>query len=136
MTSEATMTETAAATEGAAPPAPPQFVDAAARRKTIDLDYPVTYEGRTYTRIHLQRLTAQEVADWFESVAGKEGGKIRFPLFRDDDGAHIPDAVLDGLDTDDRDVIDKATIDFLPRRFRGVMASASEPQAGDTIAQS
>jgi hypothetical protein len=133
MTSEATMTETAAAAE-AAPPAPPQFVDAAARRKTIDLDYPVAYEGRTYTRIHLRRMTAREVADWMESILGKED--ILFPLFRDDDGARIPDAVLDGLDADDRDAINAAAIDFLPRRFRGVTALASEPQAGDIIAQS
>lgn len=131
MTSETTRTETAAA-----PPIAPQFVDAAARRKTIDLDYPVAYEGRIYTCIHLQRLTAQEVADWVESIVGKEGGRIRFPLFRDDAGAPIPDAVLDGLDADDRDVIDKATIDFLPRRFRGVTEIASEPAAGDTTAQS
>ncbi|WP_155931295.1 MULTISPECIES: hypothetical protein [Methylosinus] len=122
------MTETAAA-----PPSAPQFVDAAARRKTIDLAYPVTYEGRTYTRIHLQRMTVLEVGDFMESIVGKD--EIRFPLFRDDDGMHIPDAVLDGLDADDRDVIDKAAIDFLPSRFRDVRA-VSEPQAGDTIAQS
>ncbi|WP_222573562.1 hypothetical protein [Methylosinus sp. Sm6] len=118
----------------AEPPSAPQFVDAAARRKTIELDYPVAYEGRTYTRIHLQRMTVREVADFIESIVGKD--EIRFPLFRDDDGAHIPDAVLDGLDSDDRDVIDKAAVDFLPRRFRGVTEIASEPQVGDTIAQS
>jgi hypothetical protein len=40
--SETTMTEKAAVS-----PIPLQFVDAAARRKTIDLAYPVAYDGRT-----------------------------------------------------------------------------------------
>jgi hypothetical protein len=112
-----------------APAAPPAFVGGKPRLRTIALDWPVEYDGKVYSRIHLQRLTAKEVADWVESIKDKQD--VRFPLYRDDDGNQIPDVVLDGMDDDDLTALNEAAADFLPRRFRGVMASDSGHGVGD-----
>jgi hypothetical protein len=104
-------------------PAAPKFLGDRPRFKSVPLEWPIDYDGKEYREIHLVKLTAKEVADWLETLDAN--GSAKFPIFRDADGAPIPDAVLDGLDADDREEVDKAAVDFLPRRFRGVTASAS-----------
>jgi hypothetical protein len=118
----------------AAPAAPetPKFVGGASRFKSIPLAWPLVYGGVLYDHIILQRLTAKEVADWVEDI--KEKDEVRFPIYRDDAGTSIPDAVLDALDDDDRLALDEAAKDFLPRRFRDVEGDGSGPAAGGTIA--
>jgi hypothetical protein len=116
-------------TEATAVPAPPKFISGRPRFKVVTLEEPLEYDGREYREIHLVKLTAKEVADWIETLEANGSG--RFPIFRDADKAPIPDAVLDGLDADDREEVDKAAVDFLPRRFRGVTASASAPADGE-----
>jgi hypothetical protein len=111
------------------PPAPPKFISGKPRFRVVTLEEPLEYDGREYREIHLVKLTAKEVADWLETLAAD--GSAKFPIFRDAEGARIPDAVLDGLDADDREEVDKAAMDFLPRRFRGVMTSASGPADGE-----
>ena len=100
----------------------------------MPLEWPIDYDGRVYTEVHLVRLTAKDVADWIERLDADGAGK--FPIFRDAAGALIPDAVLDGLDADDREEVDKAAMDFLPRRFRGATASASAPADGEATGPS
>lgn len=99
----------------ASAPATLAFAGDRPRVKTMNLDWPVSYAGKTYATISIKRLTAADVAAFIEKLGG---GKFRFPIFVDDEGALVPDAVMDGLDDDDAMVLDKASLDFLPRRFR------------------
>jgi hypothetical protein len=106
------------------------------RAATIELDWPVEYEGRVYTTITVARLTAAEVARFQDQIvqlleSGAES-KVRLPLFRDENGASIPDAVMDALDDDDRLALDEAATSFLPRRFRGLAVQDSGPGTGAT----
>ncbi|WP_051949255.1 hypothetical protein [Methylosinus sp. PW1] len=113
-------------------PEAPKFVGGAARFKSVTLAWPLAYDGAIYDHVNLHRLTAKEVADWVESI--KEKDSVRFPIYRDDSGASIPDVVLDALDDDDRLALDEAAKDFLPRRFQDVESDGSGPAAGGTIA--
>ena len=110
------------------------------RAATIELDWPVEYAGRVFAAITVARLTAGEVARFQDEIVGLlESGadsKVRLPLFRDEDGAPIPDAVMDALDDDDRLALDEAALSFLPRRFRGLAARDSGPDIGATTAAS
>ena len=91
----------------------------------MPLEWPVEWNGRTYESVTLRRLTVAEVAAFVESLKDlPEGAKIRWPIFCDENGAPMPPEVMDALDADDSDALDKAALDFLPRRFRG------EPEAG------
>jgi hypothetical protein len=119
----------AAAAAPAASTAPvdaaPRFVGDRARVKTIALDWPVEFGGKIYEKIILKRLTVAEVSAFIDTL---EGGKARFPIFVDEDGAAIPGEVMEALDDDDGATIDKESLDFLPRRFR----EASEEKTTDS----
>jgi hypothetical protein len=106
----------------------PRFVGGAARVKTVPLAWPVEYDGKVYDEITIKRLTAREVADFSEKLEKEKNGALRWPVFVDGEGAPIPDVVLDAIDDDDNLEIQKALIDFLPRRFRGG-AEASEQES-------
>jgi hypothetical protein len=110
------------------------------RAATIELDWPVEYAGHVYTAITVARLTASEVARFQDEIVQLlESGadtKVRLPLFRDEEGAPIPDAVMDALDDDDRLALDKAAANFLPRRFRGLAEQDSGPDIGAPTAAS
>lgn len=101
-------------------PATPEFVDPESRFGFVDLDYPMTFEGRTFSRIYLRRLSATEVSTFVETIQDKQNSKeiVRWPVTFDAAGAPIPDAVLAGLDDDDAFKLDEKLQDFLPRRFR------------------
>lgn len=85
----------------------PRFVSEVPRSKSVPLTWPVEYVGKTYEAITVRRLTGNEVAAFFESV---EGGD--FPMF------DCPKAVIDALDADDSEAVNKAVLDFLPRALR------------------
>jgi len=99
-----------------------RIVSTRPRFKTIDLQWPIAYAGKEYTSITITRLTAADVAKFqteLEAVLKNDANaSLRFPLYRDETGAPIPEAVLDALDDDDKFELDRASIDFLPRRFR------------------
>jgi hypothetical protein len=120
---------------------PPRFLDTRPRVATVQLLWPVAFEGREYRAISIVRLTAAEVAkfqDDLEALLKNDANaRLRFPLFRDEAGALVPEAVLDALDDDDRFELDKAAFDFLPRRFRAAPEPASDPaNGGDTAPMS
>lgn len=122
-------TETAAPAATASPQAP-QFVDGAKRLKVVPLQWPVEYEGKTWTEITVRRATAGEVANFYESLrSAAQGVKVHFPLY------DAPAAVLDALDDDDWAEIEKVTADFLPRRFRADAGNAPTRPAGEVSAQ-
>jgi hypothetical protein len=113
---------------------PPCFLDTRPRFATVQLLWPIAYDGREYRAISIVRLTAAEVAKFQEDLEAllknDANARLRFPLFRDEAGAAVPEAVLDALDDDDRFELDKAAFDFLPRRFRGAPEPASDQVSG------
>ena len=98
------------------------FLPGRERVKRVDLEWPLVHEGREYREIFVKRLNAGEVAELMREIdAMREAdpqGRVRWPIFVDADGALIPDAVMDGMDDDDKLAIDAVATDFLPRRFR------------------
>jgi len=110
---------------------PPRFVGDRARAKLIDLEWPVEFEGRVFERIAIARLTAREVADFTDmAIKAEPNASLPLPVFRDEAGTPLPVGLLDALDADDRDALNEAALDFLPKRFRGALTSASEPAPG------
>ena len=113
-----------------------RFLSDRPRRQTINLEWPVSFDGRDYRNITLIRLTAGDVSRFQEEIerllSSNSDSKVRLPLFRDENGEPIPDAVMDALDDDDRLALDEAAAGFLPRRFRGLAAQDSGPGTGAT----
>lgn len=105
------------------------FVGSKVRSMRIDLEWPVEFGGRIWESIPLKRLTHKEVADWVEEIKAQDAS-VQFPVLREEDGTPLPDGLLDALDADDFDEVNKAVLNFLPRRFRGAIKNASAPQAG------
>ena len=105
------------------------------RHKDIDLEWPIEFDGKTYSAIRLLRLTAGDVAKWSEELSEKiktdPDASVRLPLFRDVDGNEIPQEVFDAMDTDDRDKVDEEALSFLPRRFRAVTGANTTPTNGE-----
>lgn len=111
----------------------PRFVSSKARSMRIDLEWPVEYGGSVYDHVNMKRLTQGEIADWMKEVSSQQstGLSLLWPVLRDDADLPISSGLMDALDADDFDVINKAILDFLPRRFRGALASASAQPAGE-----
>lgn len=110
----------------------PRFTSSKARSMRIDFEWPVEYGDVVYDHVNLKRLTQGEIAKWMAEVNSQQstGLSLSWPVLRDDVDLPIPAGLMDALDADDFDVINKAILDFLPRRFRGALANASAPPAG------
>jgi hypothetical protein len=107
------------------------------RVKTVELTYPATYRGRTYRQIGIKRMTTREVADFVERLQHEDGDNaVRFPMVIDDDGALVPEVVLDGLDDDDAAAINEAVVSFLPQRLRALIGDTRPRPGGATSASS
>ena len=105
------------------------------RAKIIPLAWPIVFGGIEYREIQLVRLTAGEVAAWQKEIAAlPDDATTRLPIFRDVNGAPIPDGVMDGLDDDDAVALDEAALAFMPRRFRAAPASDTALPDGAPIA--
>ena len=89
--------------------------------KTIPLEYPVEFDGKVYTEISLRRMSGTEVAAYITQLAA--GERVKPPVI------DVPFEVYDALDDDDLFTIDKAVVDFFPRRFRDL--GGSTPAAGE-----
>ena len=109
---------------------PPAFADPAGRIRSFPLKWPVILNGRTYSEIVLARLTVKEVAEFYEKLkSAPKTDDVAWPIYRDAEGAPLPQAVLDALEDDDGFKIEMAVRDFLPARLRAALdgASAQEP---------
>ncbi len=115
------------------------------RLKSIELGYPLSFDGREFRTVGVKRLTVAEVGAYFAALEElrktDDTTVLPFPMFVDEEGAPIPDGLLDALDDDDMTRLNKEAVDFLPRRFRidGPAAQTSDspsPGAGDTSASS
>lgn len=100
-------------------PAPKLLGD---RSRTIDLDYPVEFDGKTYERITVRRMTGIEVRDFIAAVSSV-GERARLPMF------DVPFEVIEALDDDDAAKLDEAVFDFLPNRLRTVAERTRESGA-------
>lgn len=118
----------------------PNFLDPAARRRAVTLQFPIVFEGREYRAIFIARPTAAEVAAWAESQNAEDpAARLALKLYVDEAGAEIPPAVIDALDLDDDEEVGRVSKDFLPRRLRAVLypepkPDDSTPATGDTTA--
>ena len=100
-----------------------KIVSDKSRFDLVELEWPVEYKGKLYSKIMLKRLTVKELADWQKSLADKKDDEeIRMPLFRDEDGGYIPEEVWEGMDVNDVDMLGEKALPFLPKRFAGLTA--------------
>jgi hypothetical protein len=113
------------------------FVDPSGRSRAFTLKYPVVVDGRTYSEIHLARLTVAEVAQFLETVSNADKrSAIAWPVYVDADGAPIPQAVLNALDDDDGFAIEQGLGDFLPLRLAALLDGATGRAPGEPTAPS
>ena len=96
--------------------------------RTIELEYPVDFDGTVYETITVRRMTGEEVRLFIEGIEVDR----RLPMF------DVPSEVIGALDADDAEQINKAVMDFLPRALRednepspntGASTQGSQPQA-------
>jgi hypothetical protein len=96
----------------AAPPPPPRFVDNGRPRfRVVPLEWPIDYDGKTYSEITVRRMTTAEVVAFVDQMRD-DLKEATLPMF------DVPHAVIDALDPDDADEVNKAVNDFLPRALR------------------
>ena len=128
---------TAAATPAAAPVVA-RFLTAKPRQTIIPLDWPIALGDVEYRSVTVRRMSTADVGAFMDRMRdAPDGTVVRFPIFDDERGAPVPDAVWDALDSDDSDKLNKAAADFLPARFRATPTSeSSTPPTGDTSASS
>jgi hypothetical protein len=110
------------------------FIGGKARAATIDLEWPVHFAEKDYYQIVVRRVTVGEIEAWMKEIAGKpdDGVSWAWPCLRGEDDEPLPPGLLDALDVDDLDAVNKAVLSFLPKRFRGAQERASESQDGGT----
>lgn len=128
----------------AAPPLaiePPRFV-APVPDRVEPLAFPVTYAGQVYSSITLRRPSSGVLGRWFEQFAdGADAGAelhANVPIFVDDAGELVPDAVLSALDDDDRQKVFADADPFFPRRLAlalELLTQGSPPSPGEPAAQ-
>lgn len=107
------------------------------RAGSVDLEWPVIVDGVEYRTITLRRLTAGEVERAVrEAWKGPADAPFRLPVFLGPDGKALPASVLDALDDDDMLLLDEASADFFPRRFRVATAAGSTQEQLPSIAPS
>ncbi|WP_066927321.1 hypothetical protein [Methylobacterium sp. CCH5-D2] len=107
----------------ASPPTlpPPRFV-APVPDSPVELQHPIEYAGRTYATIIRRRPSSGVLGRWFEQFdadAAPQPGEphLNVPIFIDEAGELIPDAVLGFLDDDDKQRVYEGTDPFLPARL-------------------
>ncbi|MFN3891985.1 MAG: phage tail assembly protein [Beijerinckiaceae bacterium] len=101
---------TSVPTEAPPPPAAPRFVGGPVRSRTVTLEYPLEYDGKLWTEITVRRASAGDVEAFVAAV--QRGENPTLPM------TDAPAAVLDALDADDFETVNKAINDFLPRALR------------------
>ena len=102
-----------------------RVVGGAPREKMVTLEYPVEFDGKTWTEVRIRRVTGKEVEEYMEALGRNE--RPMPPMF------DFPMEVYDAMDDDDRFAIDEAVAPFFPRRVRAA-AEQNPPAAGLTSA--
>ncbi|MDO9426035.1 MAG: hypothetical protein Q7T93_04320 [Methylobacterium sp.] len=116
---------------------PPRFV-APVPDHTVPLIHPVEYAGRTYVSITRRRPSSGVLGRWFEQFT--EGAAVpgdpnlNVPIFVDEAGDLVPDAVLGFLDDDDRQTVFEDADRFFPKRLAVALEALTEespPSSGE-----
>lgn len=96
------------------------------RTRTVPLTYPAELaDGTIISEVVIRRMTAVEVEEFVAAAtAGKE---VRLPMFNQ------PPEVLDALDPDDFDELNRVATEMLPRRLRRALETV-EPAPAATAA--
>lgn len=117
----------------------PRYVGGKLREKRVELEWPVEHDGKLYEAITVRRMTGQQVADFLDQLAQikdeDEKARLHFPMLYHDDGAAVPQAVIEFLDDDDAGTVAEVQQDFLPRRFRGPKMSEPPPEPSEPTPQ-
>lgn len=100
------------APEASTTPPAPVFVDNGRPRfRVVTLEWPLSFDGKTYSEIVVRRMTAAQVSEFVDQI--RDDAKLAIlPMF------DVPAAVIDALDADDAEEVNKAVNDFLPRSLR------------------
>lgn len=101
-----------------------RIVSPKVREQMVPLEYPVEFDGKTWTEIKVRRVTAGEVDAFMEELAADKS--IMPPV------VECPREVYDAMDDDDRYEVDRVMMDFLPRRLK--VAAAGLTLAADGFA--
>lgn len=103
----------------------------------VSLKWTYAHEGKTYDAVTIKRLTVAEVraltAAQREAEEKDPNAALPLPIFVDDAGAPIPQAVMDGMMDDDLVAVERVAVDFFPARFRA-RPDASPSSTGDGTA--
>lgn len=89
----------------------PKFVSQKERFRTVTLEWPIEYDGKVYDSVTVRRMTTSEVAEFIDQVRA-DAKSASLPMF------DVPKEVVDALDADDAEAVNKAVNDFLPRSLR------------------
>ncbi|MBN9452701.1 MAG: phage tail assembly protein [Bosea sp.] len=81
------------------------------RARTVSLEYPAELaDGTIISEVTVRRMTSAEVEEFVAAAAG--GKEVRLPMFDQ------PPEVLDALDPDDFEELNRVATEMLPRRIR------------------
>jgi hypothetical protein len=100
---------------------------------TVPLIHPVEYAGRTFASITRRRPSSAVLGRWFEQFT--EGAAVpgdtnlNVPIFVDEAGDLVPDAVLGFLDDDDRQVVFEDADRFFPKRLAVALEALTQDSA-------
>lgn len=94
------------------------------RTATVELDWPIEFDGKTWNEVTIGRVTGKEVDEYLTAVLGGDT-RTMLPVVK------CPVEVYDALDDDDRFRVEEAALPFLPRRLREA-AKSLESTPGDT----
>lgn len=106
----------------AAQPSPVTIVSGPPLSQRVPLRWSYQHDGRTFDAVTVKRLTVAEIRALTAAQRAAEekdpDASLPFPIFVDDDGAPIPQAVMDAMLDDDMVALERAADDFFPARFR------------------
>nr|USU31596.1 hypothetical protein NG677_20105 [Methylobacterium sp. OTU13CASTA1] len=94
------------------------------------------HEGRTYDGVRVKRLTVAEVRALMAAQRAAEASdpdaSLPLPIYVDEEGAPIPQVVMNGLMDDDLAATERVAADFFPARFRTTPADSSSASGDAT----
>jgi hypothetical protein len=94
------------------------------RTRTVPLEYPAELsDGTVLQEITVRRMSTEEMAAFV--AAAKEGRDYPLPTFS------VPDAILDALDPDDFDAVNRAAMEMLPRRLQRALDAVEQEQPAE-----
>ena len=127
MNEEATSTEQPAAEPAPAPTA--KVVCSGEHEKLVPLEWPIEFDGVTYTQIRVHRVSGKQVRDYLQALRTSEVD-ILPPMI------DCPIEVWNALDADDQQTVDEAAAAFTPKRLKAIFnaVAALDTAAGNPAA--